>query len=329
MPKQKKQNENLVKIVDLLSSNPHISGNEIARCLDISRSAVWKAIKKLQLYNVPVISYRDGYVLNNDCKLLNYDKILKHLGNIPGVNLEIFETLESTNQYYLDANVDCTKTHICLSEFQFCGKGRLGRKWVSPFGQNICLSICTFMNTNLSKLGGLSLTTSLAIAKSLREITLNDDIKVKWPNDVIYKKQKLSGSLIQIISEQNGTSKIIIGVGVNVNADKQHNSYKDVTQDWCSIKEMCNKPMDRNLLAAKLIMNILDYLNIFEKHGFEFFISEWEKKDCFFNQEVSLHNNKQIITGIEAGVDKNGQLLISVDGVIKAFSYGETSFSKA
>jgi BirA family biotin operon repressor/biotin-[acetyl-CoA-carboxylase] ligase len=326
MHKQKKQNTNLVEIVKCLSGKAPVSGNDIAQKLNISRSAVWKAIKKLQLYDIPIKSYRNGYYLDEELILLNHQSIVSNLDKIQKVNLEIFETIDSTNQYYLDNPIDHNVTHVCLSEYQSNGKGRLGRNWSSPFGQNIYLSICTFIDTDLSTLGGLSLVVSLAIAKTLKELTQDDEIKVKWPNDVIYKKQKLSGSLIQLISEQNGLCKIIIGVGINVNMIKSQNI--DIKQDWCSIKDIINKSINRNILAAKLITKILDYFNVFRKNGFEYFIDEWEKTDCFFGREVSLYNNEQTITGIEKGVNKNGQILLSTNGITKPYSCGETSFSK-
>lgn len=326
---QKKQNNHLVKIVDLLSQGECISGNRIAQLLGLSRSAVWKAIKKLQLYNIPITSKKNGYLLNSKLKLLDIDVISLSLQNRPQINLEIFESINSTNQYYLDNILDRSKTHVCLAEFQSNGQGRLGRNWLSPFGQNIYLSICTLIAIDLSNLGGLSLAISLAVAKALREATHNDEIKVKWPNDVIYNKQKLAGTLIQIVAEQNGLCKIVIGVGVNVNADKKNSSYHDITQNWSSLKEITAKATDRNILAAKLIGDILDCLEKFKNNGFETFIPEWNKIDYFFGQEISLHSNEKIITGIENGVDKNGQLLLTVNQVTKSYSSGETSFVKS
>ncbi|MBP9792311.1 MAG: bifunctional biotin--[acetyl-CoA-carboxylase] ligase/biotin operon repressor BirA [Rickettsiales bacterium] len=323
---QKKQNTNLVEIVKCLSGKVPVSGNNIAQKLNISRSAVWKAIKKLQSYGILIKSHKNGYYLDEELVLLSPQSIISNLGNIQKINLEIFETIDSTNQYYLDNHVDHNTTHVCLAEYQSNGKGRLGRTWTSPFGQNLYLSICTFIDTDLSTLGGLSLVVSLAIAKTLKTLTQDDEIKVKWPNDVIYKKQKLSGSLIQLISEQNGLCKIIIGVGINVNMIKSQSI--DIKQDWCSIRNIINQSINRNIVAAKLITNILDYFNIFRKNGFEYFIDEWEKTDCFFGREVSLYNNEQTITGIEKGVNRNGQILLSTNGLTTAYSCGETTFSK-
>ena len=329
MSKPKKQNNNLVKIVVLLNTEKHVSGNIIAQELGISRAAVWKAIKKLQSYDVPISTYKDGYKLDCRMILLNQSQIFKQIKNSKNINLEIFETIESTNQYCLDNPMhDPTKINVCLSEFQSLGKGRLGKQWLSPFGQNLCLSLSTTINTDLSNLGGLSLAISLAIVETIKQFTKNDDIKVKWPNDIIYKKQKLSGNLIQVISEQNGTCKIVIGVGINVNTDPQMESLNNINQAWTSLKEITKQNLDRNILAAKLIDNILEYLSFFIKNGFETFISKWKKHDFFFNKEISLiHKNKTII-GLEKGIDKHGHLLLEVNGTTQSYSCGETSFTK-
>ena len=329
MATQKKQNDNLVKIVDLLNTDKNVSGNDIAQELSISRAAIWKAIKKLQSYNVPITTYKDGYKLECQITLLNQDKILKQIKDSHNVNLELFESIESTNQYCLDNNnYNHNQVDVCLAEFQSLGKGRLGRQWLSPFGQNLCLSLSTTINTDLSNLGGLSLAISLAVVETLKQITKNDEIKVKWPNDIIYKKQKLSGNLIQIISEQNGTCKIVIGVGINVNSDPKIEVLHNINQAWTSLKEITKQNIDRNILAAKLINNILDHLNLFIKDGFESFISQWEKNDFFFNKEISLIHKDKVIVGLEKGIDKHGHLLLEVNGKTQSYSCGETSFAK-
>lgn len=327
MVKQKKQNDNLVKIVELLSATPHVSGNIIAQELEISRAAVWKAIKKLQAYNIPITTYKDGYKLNCQLSLLNKNLIIKQLKKTKDFKLEIFETIESTNHYYLDNHhSEPNKINICLAEFQSLGKGRMGKKWLSPFGHNICLSVCKIINTDLSKLGGLSLAISLAIAKTLKEFMKNDEIKVKWPNDIIYKKQKLSGNLIQVMSEQNGMCKVVIGIGINVNTDQKNQ--KNITQAWTSLKEITRHNINRNILAAKLIDNISECLEIFVENGFEPFMKKWEANDFFFNKEVALIYKDKNIVGLEKGIDKYGHLLLEIDGVTKSYSCGETSFAK-
>lgn len=329
MSKPKKQNDNLVKIVDLLSADKHVSGNSIAQELGVSRAAVWKAIKKLLSYSVPISTYKDGYKLDCQITLLNHTKILKQIKDGYNVNLELFESIESTNKYLLEnSNLDLRKTNICLAEFQSLGKGRIGKNWIAPFGQNICLSVCTLLNTDLSKLGGLSLAISLAIAETLQQVTHNNDIKVKWPNDVMYKKKKISGILIQAISEQNEVCKVVIGVGINVNLDPNSSIFKDVNQKRTSLKEITNQSLNRNDLTVKIINNILEYIKVFTKEGFEYFLKQWQENDLFFNQTAELLHNSQIIKGIGKGVNKNGQLLFEIQGKVKTFSCGETSFAK-
>ena len=326
MVKHKKQNNILVQIVDLLNQHTNISGALIAKKLNITRTAVWKAINKLKAYNVIIATQKNGYALNQNLVLLNHDRIIKHLNK--NIKLNIFETLDSTNQYLIDKNdLDTSKIHVCTTEFQSSGKGRLGKTWLSPFGQNICLSICTFLNTDLSKLGGLSLVVSLAITKTLKDISKNNDIKVKWPNDILYNKKKLSGVLVQVISEIHNLCKIVIGIGINVNHDpKLHTN--EINQPWTSLKQITDKHLDRNDITPKLINNVVNYLEIFKEKGFEEFIQEWEKHDLFFNQDIILLNGNKTIKGCEVGVDKNGHLLLKQNKDITSFSCGETSFAK-
>lgn len=258
---------------------------------------------------------------------LSHKDIINSLKTKQDVFLEIFDTIDSTNQYYVDNDYSASKVRICLAEFQSSGKGRLGRTWISPPKQNICLSICTLVNRNINELGGLSIAISISVAKTLQKITNNKDIKVKWPNDIIYKKHKLSGSLLQVIPLSNGICKIIIGIGLNVNADDA--SFKGIEQKCTSLKQIIGKDLDRNFIAAQIINGILAAINTFIDKGLEHFITEWNKNDFFFKKEVSLLYNEKIITGIDKGVDNNGYILLQTpDGRITAFSCGETTFAK-
>ena len=86
--------------------------------------------------------------------------------------------------------------------------------------------------------------------------------------------------------------------------------------------------VERNTIVSSLINNLVNYINIFQQKGFNFFIDEWQRNDLFYNKNVSLIHNNTIINGIDIGVDSVGQLLIKQDDIITAYSSGETSFAK-
>ena len=137
----KKFNQNLFKVVDMLSDEKYISGTEMAKHLDISRTAVWKIIKVLINYSIDIISDNKlGYKINQKLILLDRDAIGQEINYNP-IKLDVFESIDSTNEFLKNTDHQDYQNHICLSEHQSGGNARLNRSWDSPFGQNLYLSI--------------------------------------------------------------------------------------------------------------------------------------------------------------------------------------------
>ncbi|GIR88063.1 MAG: hypothetical protein CM15mP86_15220 [Gammaproteobacteria bacterium] len=111
--------------------------------------------------------------------------------------IHISQITESTNE---DAKQELSLLKkdfsIHLSEQQIAGKGRNGKPWVSPKEKNIYLSIAWNSKVNLSALEGLSLAIGTGVANCLNSFS-KFPIEIKWPNDLMAKKRKLSGILIE------------------------------------------------------------------------------------------------------------------------------------
>ncbi|MCW8400894.1 biotin--[acetyl-CoA-carboxylase] ligase, partial [Legionella sp. PATHC038] len=233
-------------LLQLLGDGECHSGSELGAALGITRSAIWKQINHLIESGIPIIRMRhQGYQLPNQLILLNKQKITEHLiaeKHISPFELHLLTTLDSTNRYLKDLPLS-NSVDICCAEIQTQGRGRFGRHWHSPFGENIYCSSRWNLNYDLAKLSGLSLVTSLAIVATLNELDLSSNIKIKWPNDILWDNKKLCGSLIEILAESNGNVQVIIGVGLNVNTDTQNNPLPD--KPWCSLYEMTQKHFDR------------------------------------------------------------------------------------
>lgn len=321
----KKINATLVKIVNILSDGAYHDGTTIGEELQMTRSAVWKTIKKLESYDVNIDSVKGkGYALLQPLVLLDAKKIKKNLTQ--PVDIHVFETVDSTNEY-LKAFKNNRTIKICLAEQQSQGKGRLNRKWYSPFAKNIYLSCFYPFSRDISELSGLSLVMGLAIVDTLKNLGVDEKLFVKWPNDIIYDNKKISGSLIEIQAETHGACHAIIGVGVNVNM--LNAEAKCITQEWTSVQKILNKYIDRNELCGSLINNLLDYLQRFEKHGLLPFVSEWKDTDYLTGKIISVSNVSEIVEGLVMGINEQGHLLLELkDGKARAFSSGDASVVK-
>lgn len=240
---------------------------------------------------------------------------------------EIKEKISSTNDHLLQlASVGFNDIAICLAEQQSKGRGRLGRKWVSPFGANIYLSLLWPFKKNANDLAGLSLAVGTMIADALENISV-PNIQLKWPNDILYQHKKLGGVLIEIAPLQNKTVPVVIGIGLNVNMPDDEGNHID--QAWVDLNHIVGRMVDRNLVVGQLITVLMKQLPQFEKHGFNTFSKRWNDRDILFNQLIDLKLNSQVIRGVARGVDMSGRLLIENQlKQIIPISFGEVTFLK-
>jgi len=324
----KKQISTLRQIIKILSDGKYHDGNTIGSELGITRSAVWKAVKKLESYGVEITSVKSkGYRLQEPIQLLDKEYITSNAKHNK-FSIDLFESINSTNDYLKGGSAE-KHPSFCLAEQQTQGRGRLGRNWHSPFGKNIYLSCHYLFQKDISSLAGLSLVVGLAIISTLKKFLPPDPdhIKIKWPNDILFDGKKIGGVLIDIQAEANCFSSATIGIGLNVNmlADKDHK----ISQAWTSMRKISGNSFDRNEICLSLIDTLLEYLKRFVMSDLSEFIPEWKQVDYLFGKTVHLKVAKEKITGIAKGVDHLGQLLLEFpDSSVKAFSSGDVSIAR-
>jgi BirA family biotin operon repressor/biotin-[acetyl-CoA-carboxylase] ligase len=322
----KKISSNLSSITKILSDLNYHDGNNIGNKLGITRSAVWKNIKKLENYGIEIDSLKTrGYILKDPLILLDEEKIKSEIDD-QYINLEIFETLGSTNDY-IKASKAKEKINICIAEHLSNARGRMGRKWHAPFGQNIYLSYGYYFKKDLAALSGLSLIISLALIKACNILNLKEKLSVKWPNDLVYQGRKIAGILIEILAEANGSSYVIIGIGLNVNMKSDQN--EDITQDWTSLVNLKGRYIDRNELSVSIINELSKYLYKFNQVGLEGFTEEWMGVDALFNQKIKILSGDLEIQGIAKSINNYGNLIVQLEnGELKTYSSGDATILK-
>ena len=321
----RKSNTNLIKLVEILNDGEEHDGTSLGHHLGMTRSAVWKMIKKLQNYGVVIDSSQgSGYRMPEPIVLLDAIKIKKMLHHKKAA-LDIFECIASTNDY-LQSIKQAKEIQFCFAEQQTAGKGRLGRDWYSPFGRNLYFSCLYPMQKDVSELAGLSLVVSLSILKTLAHFCDEQYLKVKWPNDVMCDGEKISGALMQVHAESHGHCHVVIGIGINVN---MQDDKRQISQAWTSLQKITGKVIDRNALAATLINYLMEDLAQFTKQGFVSFVKTWKQYDYLRARTITLKNINQKVSGVVEGVDEYGHLQLSVKGEgVRSFAAGDTSIEK-
>ncbi len=318
-------------LLNILGDGLCHSGSALGQALGITRSAIWKQINQLIELGIPIQSIpQQGYQLPNKLILLHEQQITEQLLTkrlITAFNLHLFTSIDSTNRFLKDLPIS-KQLEICCSEIQTQGRGRFGRHWHSPFGENIYCSSRWTLNCDLTKLSGLSLITSLAILATLKEFNLPSEIKIKWPNDLYWTDKKLCGSLIEILAESNSNAQVIIGIGLNVNTDTIKHPLPD--KPWCSLYEITKQYFDRNLLIARLISNLERYLDKFLNNDLQAFMDEWNQADYLAGKYIQVSQSSGTLSGKACGINHWGQLILEDDaGVKHLLSSGDTSLQSA
>ena len=240
-------------------------------------------------------------------------------------------TTVSTNDLVREqAASDLSKKHFCLAEHQTGGRGRRGRLWHSPFGSTIALSACWKMGEGTASLEGLSLAVGLAVLKALESCGARD-LKLKWPNDVLWLSsegyKKLSGILLEVHGDPTGECEVIIGIGVNVSLSEEQ--INDIAQPAVDLHRICGKPVSRNGIASAIINTLCHVLEGYGSGGFAMFREEWSRHDAYFGQKITLDASGRKISGMAAGVNDLGGLLLETDTGMMVFNGGEVSLRRS
>ena len=319
-------NNNTKILLKILSDGALHSGESLGKQLGLTRGAIWKLIKQLiNNYGIAIeAKTKQGYRIPGGIEFLDKEIINKYLNpeyKSFAQNTVIFDEVDSTNTYLAqDASAN-----ICLAESQSAGKGRLGRKWFSPYASNIYLSLRWNFTKNLVALDGLSLALGIAITRALVEYGITTGIALKWPNDILWQKQKLAGVLIELSGEMHETYQTIIGIGINADMSKQ--LAPDISQPWCDIAQIIRSKPERNKIIGLLLNHVYAALIIFQDQGLKPFLAEWQKLDITYGKKITLTaSQKQIIRGISLGINDHGYLLLKDnDEQIHEFNIGEVS----
>ena len=310
-----------LKILELTEKET-ISGEKLSSIFNISRTAVWKRIKKLEKLGYEFLHTSEGYKLKKKTPYLLENEIKPFLETkFIGKNYIFFEEIDSTNNYL--KNNEFEEGTVVIAETQTAGKGRKGRRWVSVKGKGLYFSIVLTPKITVDKLLKLSLIFPLSIFETIKQIQLNP--KIKWPNDIYINDKKVSGVLIETDIELSEIKKIIVGIGINLNLSK--NNLKEIKDIATSIYIEKGKPINRKEFFVNLLKNI-------EKNYFKFLedslnpIEKVENNLLWKGEEVKLIDENKEIRGILKGLNQFGGLSLIINNKLQDFYTGDLSLRK-
>jgi BirA family biotin operon repressor/biotin-[acetyl-CoA-carboxylase] ligase len=312
----------MLTLLKLLKDGRFHSGQALGVALGVSRSAVWKQLQHLEAeLGLSIHKVRGrGYQLAAPLTLLDPVEIREQAPSCDWPIL-VFDSIDSTNAEALRAiERGQAAPFLVLAERQTAGRGRRGRKWASPFAENIYYSLVLRIDGGMRQLEGLSLVVGLAVMQALRELGISG-AGLKWPNDVLVGQKKIAGILLELVGDPADVCHVVLGVGVNVNMQITD----EVDQQWTSMRLESGKVFDRNHLVGELGAMLQAYLCRHQVDGFSAIQAEWEQNHLWQGRAVSLIAGVNHIEGEVLGIDSQGALRLKVGGVEKVFSGGELS----
>lgn len=308
----------------LLADGATHSGTQLAAELGLTRAAVWKRIRQLDELGLQVQAQAgSGYRLAQPLELLDAEQILAACQ--PAVRsslaaLTLHWSLPSTNDYLLE-QADAAAAAVCLAEHQSGGRGRRGRRWLTPAGHGICLSLAWPFAEAPAQLHCLGLAVGTAVLEALRHCGV-PGVQLKWPNDVMAGDAKLAGILIDVQGEADGPLRAVIGIGLN---------FYPAAALAAAVREAGGLPpaavaelapdVSRNALVAALLNALVNRLAAYPQQGFAGSIADWRDADYLRGRAVSVTGARGVQTGTARGIAADGQLqLDTASGLIELLS---------
>ncbi len=316
------------KILTLLEENrgQTLSGSDIAKKLNISRSAVWKGIEELRKegYEIHAATNR-GYSLAESSDLLSAEGISLWLTNpaITKDSIHIYKSIGSTNQEAKKAAVaGAGHGTVILAEEQTEGRGRRGRSFFSPKGKGIYMSVILRPQGTAEEAVLTTTAAAVAVSRAISQV-LEIETRIKWVNDIFVGDQKVCGILTEAVSDfQTGTiESLILGIGVNVTTSKK--SFPDDIRKTAGSLLPTQSSVSRNRLAAAILDELFKLVDRLDS---EDIMNEYRARNFVPGKQITVHCGNEIYDAKALDIDSKGGLVIQKsDGSIHTLRSGEVT----
>jgi BirA family biotin operon repressor/biotin-[acetyl-CoA-carboxylase] ligase len=312
-------------ILNLLKkSTDYCSGAKISAEMGITRAAVWKKIIALRkkgfiIEAVPSKGYR--LVSAPD---LSADYIKSAVQGSLLKDIIVYDRVASTNELAMSvaAKSNLWVNSVIIADSQERGKGRLGRKWVSPPEKNIYMSILLRPGLETRDATMLTLLTAVACAHAIKKIS-GLPVSIKWPNDLLLSGKKLGGILTEIRADIDKINLAVIGIGINVNTGMEDFT-EEIRPIATSVKEGSKKYTARNELIVEILKQFDYFYGILIKKGKHPLLSEWKDLSSTIGKEVKVVIGDETVTGLAEDIDDNGMLILKLrSGLRRKISSGD------
>lgn len=300
------------QILKALRESETVSGADLAEHAGVSRAAIWARVEELRSLGYEIqANPHQGYKLVSAPDALHADDLLARLmeTRVIGRDVHVFNETGSTNDVIEKLARDGAKEGVVVfAESQSKGRGRMGRKWVSPPRMGLWFSVLLRPQMRPQTVTRITVAAAVALSRALnRGAGLTPQIK--WPNDIHLDGRKVAGILTELNAELDRVKYVILGIGVDVNLTES-DLPEDLRSVATSVRVASGRKIDRPQLAA-IVLEELD--NIYAQLGdaeFRKVAEEWEQQCITLGKDVAITIGSREIRGRAESLDDDGALMV-------------------
>lgn len=314
-------------LLNALRQKQYVSGEELSKQLNVSRTAVWKHVNELRTKGYEITSvFGLGYSLMQVPDLLLPDEISSGLNTVVlGRDITYIQEVTSTQDKARDlAMKGAAEGTTVIAETQLSGRGRLGRQWLSPRGTGVYLSIVLRPNLKASDALQIPLVAGVAASQAIEKVTSLRP-SIKWPNDILLGGKKVAGILAEMSAEIDRLHYIVIGIGINVNS-----LGSQLPEEIQMIATSLSEAKGQRISRIKVVQQFLEDLELlyeeFKIHGFQSIRALWKAYDCTVGSSVTVSMGEEETQGEILDIDDDGALILrKCDGTEERIIAGDVS----
>lgn len=247
-------------------------------------------------------------------------QLRKALVGLPLGEIRYFDSAGSTNDLALDwAASGAPDFSLVLANQQTSGRGRMGRKWFTPPGAGLALSLVLHPNDyerkNIGLFSGLG---ALALVDALKDYGIT--AQVKWPNDVLINRKKAAGVLVETAWMGADVEALVLGIGVNVYPESMppeaELNFPATCVQFETVALVGRFDLLRGLLASLVAWR--------PRLGTDAFLDAWRASLAFGGETVEIWGAKtETIVGVLDGLEEDGSLRVMANGERRVVHFGE------
>jgi BirA family transcriptional regulator, biotin operon repressor / biotin---[acetyl-CoA-carboxylase] ligase len=308
-----------------------VSGELISNNLLVSRSAIWKHIRKLKEEGYVIESApKKGYLLSKASDPITADEIRQGLcTNVFGrKNIIYLKETDSTNTRAKElAAQGAPEGTLIIAEKQTKGRGRRGRNWFSPSGGGIYFSLILRPAISPGETPRITLMTAVVLAETLISM-MKLKLRIKWPNDILVNGKKLAGILTEISTEMDAVNYIVVGLGMNVNT-RFENFPQEIKKSATSILIETGKQFPRVRFIQHYLKLYEKYYDMFKKNDFEPIMKRWKELADIIGKQIKVDVIGKTHIGKVIDVDNDGVLILKDDqGRLQRIFSGDVTLAR-